>query len=85
MYKSNKELVKLKEEEVNPSHSNKFIRIKRVIELTGISKSYIYQLCDKGLFPKSIQLVAGGASVAWVEAEVNDWIDSRIQARDEVA
>jgi len=83
MYKSKKELVKLKEE-VDPSHSNTLIRIKRVIELTGISKSYIYQLCGQGLFPKSIQLVAGGASVAWVESEVHDWIESRIRARDEV-
>lgn len=63
------------------SHLHKLIRIRRVIELTGISKSYIYQLCDKGLFPQSIQLVAGGSSVAWVEQEVLDWIKSRIQAR----
>jgi prophage regulatory protein len=59
----------------------KLIRIKSVINLTGLSKSYIYQLRDKKLFPQSIQLVAGGSSVAWVEKEVLDWIESRIQAR----
>ena len=60
----------------------KLIRIKSVIELTGISKSYIYALANKGLFPKSIQLAPGGTSVAWVEGEIRDWIDQRIQSRD---
>ena len=62
--------------------SPKLIRIKSVIELTGLSKSYIYALVNKGLFPQSIQLVPGGTSVAWVEGEINEWIDSRIQERN---
>ncbi len=60
----------------------KFIRIRSVLELTGLSKSYTYELCSKGLFPKSVHLVPGGTSVAWVKSEVLDWIDSRIQSRD---
>ena len=62
---------------------NKLIRIKQVQELTGLSKSYIYQLCSKGLFPKSIQLIQGGTSVAWLEIEIIDFIESRIKARNE--
>ena len=61
----------------------KLIRIRSVIELTGLSKSYIYALADKGFFPKSIQLVPGGTSVAWVESEIKDYIDSRIKERNE--
>jgi len=64
-------------------HYRKLIRIKSVIALTGLSKSYIYDLCKKGLFPKSIQLVPGGTSVAWVKSEIMDWIDSRIQERNQ--
>jgi prophage regulatory protein len=60
----------------------KLVRIKTVIALTGLSKSYIYDLSNKGIFPKSIQLVPGGTSVAWVEGEIREWIDSRIQSRD---
>ena len=60
----------------------KLIRIKAVIELTGLSKSYIYDLRNRNLFPNSIRLIDGGSSVAWVEQEVLNWIDSRIQARD---
>ena len=61
----------------------KLIRIKSVMNITGLSKSYIYDLRNKGLFPKSVQLVSGGSSVAWVEQEVLDWIDSRIKERDD--
>ena len=75
-------------EQVNSQHSintdceNKLIRIKSVTSLTGLSKSYIYDLANKGLFPSSIQLVPGGTSVAWVRQEVLDYIDSRISERD---
>lgn len=61
---------------------SKLVRIKTVIELTGLSKSYIYDLANKGVFPKSIQLVPGGTSVAWIESEVLNWIDQRIQSRE---
>jgi len=64
-------------------NNSKLLRIKQVQAMTGISKSYLYMLCSQNLFPKSIQLVAGGSSVAWVESEVLEWIDSRIKARDE--
>jgi prophage regulatory protein len=64
---------------------NKLIRIKSVLDLTGISRSYTYQLVKNGGFPKPVQLIQGGTSVAWIESEVQSWVDSRIQARDEVA
>jgi prophage regulatory protein len=60
----------------------KLIRIKSVVDLTGLSKSYIYDLCKKGVFPRSIQLVPGGTSVAWVQSEILQWIDSRIDDRN---
>lgn len=63
----------------------KLIRINTVTNLTGLSKSHIYSLCHKGLFPKSLRIVPGGTSVAWVKSEVLAWIESRIQSRDEVA
>jgi prophage regulatory protein len=64
------------------SQPYQLIRIKTVIVLTALSKSYIYQLVSKGKFPKPINLVPGGSSVAWIEQEVLGWIDSRIQERD---
>jgi len=79
MLQSIKESDQLYKENDQP---RKLIRIRSVINLTGLSKSYIYDLCKKGLFPKSIQLVPGGTSVAWVEGEINEWINSRIQSRN---
>ena len=63
------------------NHPMKLIRIKSVVNLTGLSKSYIYDLANRNLFPNSIQLVPGGTSVAWVKSEILDWIDSRISER----
>jgi len=80
MYQSNTEHDQL----IQPNdQTRKLIRIRSVTNLTGLSKSYIYDLCKKGLFPKSIQLVPGGTSVAWVESEIKEWIDSRIQERNQ--
>ena len=62
--------------------NKKLIRIKSVTEITGLSKSYIYQLQNKGLFPKSVQIVPNGKATAWLLSEINQWIDSRIQERD---
>ena len=58
------------------------MRISDVTKITGISRSYLYQLSKEGLFPKSVNLVPGGTSVAWVAGEVQDWIDARIAERD---
>ena len=79
MYQSKKELDLLNQEN---DQTYKLIRIRSVLELTGLSKSYIYALANKGLFPNSIQLVPGGTSVAWVESEVQEWIGSRVQQRN---
>ena len=65
------------------SNQNKLIRIKEVCRITGLSKSYIYDLRNRNLFPNSIQLVPGGSSVAWIEEVVLGWIESRIKERDQ--
>ena len=54
------------------------IRRKEVERLTALSRSRIYALMSKGVFPKPIAL--GTMSVAWLEVEVRGWIASRIAA-----
>ena len=56
----------------------RFIRAKEVTDITGISKSYVYQLTKEGRFPKSISPVPGGNTVAWVASEVEAWMQERI-------
>ena len=58
----------------------KLIRLKNVIDTTGLARSTIYKYIDKGIFPKAVTL--GGRAVAWVESEVQEWILERIQERD---
>ena len=68
-----------KEYSETSSRTLRLLRLKEVQRLTGLSRSYIYELCSKGDFPKSIPLVKGGSSVAWVEGEINQWIEDRIR------
>lgn len=62
-----------------------FLRINQVINTTGLSRSYIYQLSKAGLFPKPVALVPGGTSVAWVASEIEAWVNERIAKRDQDA
>ena len=57
-----------------------FLRCKEVCARTSLSRSYIYQLARQGKFPQPIDLVPGGSSVAWIEDEVNQWINDRIES-----
>ena len=63
--------------------NNKLIKLNTVICVTGLSRSHIYALGQQGGFPKPIKL--SERSSAWVEAEVQEWINSRIVLRDEEA
>jgi prophage regulatory protein len=58
----------------------KLLKLKNVIEITGVSRSHIYALAQEGRFPKPVKLTE--RSSAWVASEVQEWIESRIQARD---
>jgi prophage regulatory protein len=58
--------------------TRRFLRISYVIERTGLSRSHIYRLQSLGRFPKSINL-CGGRAVGWLESDVENWIESRIE------
>ena len=56
------------------------IKLKEVQKLTGLSRSSIYAYIDKGLFPAQVKL--GERCVAWVDNEVEEWVLSKVLARD---
>lgn len=58
----------------------KIIRLKDVIDTTGLSRSTIYKYIAEGSFPKPVSL--GDRCVGWVESEVHDWVLARIEERD---
>lgn len=52
------------------------LRRREVEARTGLSRSTIYQKVAQGEFPAPVSI--GGRSVAWVEQEVDTWIDQAI-------
>jgi prophage regulatory protein len=53
----------------------KLIRLTKVQEKTGLSRTSIWRAERVGTFPKRRRL--GPNSVAWIEAEIDTWINSR--------
>ena len=70
-----------------PKH--RFIRLPEVLSRTGFGRTSIYRKMEDGSFPKSLKL--GGPpkdpnefdsrAIAWIEDEVDQWIESRIEDR----
>lgn len=56
----------------------RLMRLPETLRKTGLSRSRLY--ADQG-FPQRVHLGARG--VAWVEAEVDEWINARIEARNQ--
>ncbi|MDH4562326.1 AlpA family transcriptional regulator [Pseudomonas sp. BN411] len=59
----------------------KIIRLKDVIDTTGLGRSTIYKYIAEGTFPRPVSL--GDRCVGWVESEVQDWVLARVEERDE--
>ena len=68
----------------------RFIRLPEVLSRTGYGRTSIYRKMEDGSFPRSVKL--GGPledpeafdsrAVAWIEHEVDQWIESTIEERD---
>ena len=71
------------------NQKHRFIRLSEVMSRTGYGRTSIYRKMEDGSFPKSLKL--GGPpkdtnefdsrAIAWLEAEVDQWIESRIEDR----
>jgi len=55
-----------------------FLRLPQVKQRTGLSRSTIYLRIPRGEFPSPINL--GGRAVAWLESEIDEWINDRVSA-----
>jgi len=56
------------------------IRMKELIKIVGLSRSYIHALQARGDFPSPIRLVKGGRATGYLRSEVDDWLKGRIDA-----
>ena len=57
----------------------KFLRIRQVMQLTGLSRMTIYRLELAGEFPKRRQ--PSKNSVAWLDTDITQWGESRPVSR----
>ncbi|MDE1252204.1 AlpA family transcriptional regulator [Vibrio aestuarianus] len=58
----------------------RLIRLNEVLGMTGLSRSCMYRFIEANQFPAQVPL--GGRAVAWVESEVQEWMESRLSMRD---
>ena len=71
----------------------RFIRLPEGLTRTGYGRSTIDRKMEDGSFPRSVKLggppvdpeAFDGRAVAWIENEVEQWIDSMIEGRDSVS
>ncbi|MGB6326535.1 MAG: AlpA family transcriptional regulator [Methylocella sp.] len=59
------------------------LRLPAVKTSTGLSRSTIYLRVSQGTFPRPVSL--GGRAVGWLEAEIQEWLQRRIEASRKAA
>jgi len=58
----------------------RFLRLKEVMHITGLGRTSVYNFMAEGKFPKSVSL--GDRAVAWIEADVEEWMEQKVADRD---
>jgi prophage regulatory protein len=59
---------------------SRLVRCPEVLDRTGYRKSWLYTLIRRGEFPEPVRL--GARAVAWREADLQTWIESRPNRSD---
>ena len=80
-----------KNSQTTPKTKHRFIRLNEVLSRTGYGRTSIYRKMEDGSFPSSVKLdgrppknpeAFDSRAVAWIEDEVEQWIESIIEERD---
>ena len=67
---------------ITQNKDDRVLRLPEVVNLTGLSKSGVYQAIQDNDFPKPLKL--GKRASGWLSSEVSGWI-TNIAAKREVA
>lgn len=62
--------------QIKTENHQKLIRFPEVIRKTGFGKTWIYELIKAGKFPSQVK--TGFRTVAFIESEIDAWIDKTI-------
>lgn len=63
---------------MNPSITPRVLRIRNVVQITGLPRSTIYRLMSQSMFPKNIKLST--VAVGWDMADIELWLSERKRA-----
>lgn len=63
------------------SNTERIIRLKTVLDRTGLSRSTIYRKIAEGTFPSQVKISIHGAG--WHELAINHWIADPAHYREE--
>lgn len=59
---------------------HRLIKLAEVLKMSGLSRTALYERVRARDFPAPVKL--SERSVAWLQSEVNAWIEAKLQARD---
>ena len=63
------------------SNTERIVRLKTVLDRTGLSRSTVYRKIAEGTFPSQVKISVHGAG--WYESAINSWIADPVHYREE--
>jgi prophage regulatory protein len=66
-----------------PNATDRIIRLRTVLDRTGLSRSTVYRKIAEGTFPRQVRISVHGAG--WRESAINRWIADPVSYTDESA
>ena len=67
-------------EDKHLSKKERLLRWRDVRSRVGICRSYVHALVREGKFPKPVKII-GRRACAWVESEIDAWVNEQITNR----
>ena len=64
----------------NNTIPKKLLTLSQVRDIVPYSASHLWRLEHSGQFPRRVRL--GGNRVAWLQSEVNSWVESKLASRN---
>ena len=65
-----------------PDATDRIIRLRTVLDRTGLSRSTVYRKIAEGTFPSQVRISVHGAG--WRESAINRWIADPVGYREEI-
>ena len=62
--------------------TDRIIRLRTVLDRTGLSRSTVYRKIAEGTFPSQVRISVHGAG--WRESAINRWIADPVGYREEI-